>query len=82
MDALSVNAIRGLCMDAVQKASSGHPGSLMGIAAVAYTLWQRFLRFDPADPIWPNRDRFVLSEGHAFISRRTPPPASSPTAGT
>jgi transketolase len=65
LDALSVNAIRGLCMDAVQKASSGHPGSLMGIAAVAYTLWQRFLRFDPADPIWPNRDRFVLSEGHA-----------------
>ncbi|HEV2256275.1 MAG TPA: transketolase [Streptosporangiaceae bacterium] len=65
MDALSVNTIRGLCMDAVQKANSGHPGTPMGIAPVAYTLWQRFLRFDPADPIWPDRDRFVLSEGHA-----------------
>jgi len=65
LDALSVNTIRGLCMDAVQKANSGHPGTPMGIAPVAYTLWQRFLRFDPADPIWPNRDRFVLSEGHA-----------------
>jgi transketolase len=64
-DTLSVNTIRGLCMDAVQKANSGHPGTPMGIAPVAYTLWQRFLRFDPADPIWPNRDRFVLSEGHA-----------------
>jgi transketolase len=65
LDALSVNTIRGLCMDAIQKANSGHPGTPMGIAPVTYTLWQRFLRFDPADPIWPNRDRFVLSEGHA-----------------
>jgi transketolase len=65
LDTLSVNTIRGLCMDAVQKANSGHPGTPMGIAPVAYTLWQRFLQFDPADPIWPNRDRFVLSEGHA-----------------
>jgi transketolase len=65
LDTLSVNTIRGLCMDAVQKANSGHPGTPMGIAPVAYTLWQHFLRFDPADPIWPNRDRFVLSEGHA-----------------
>jgi transketolase len=65
LDALSINTIRGLCMDAVQKANSGHPGTPMGIAPVAYTLWQRFLRFDPADPIWPGRDRFVLSEGHA-----------------
>ncbi|MGP3921749.1 hypothetical protein [Streptomyces sp. 8N616] len=65
LDTLSVNTIRGLCMDAIQKADSGHPGTPMGIAPVAYTLWQRFLRFDPADPIWPNRDRFVLSEGHA-----------------
>jgi transketolase len=65
LDALSVNTIRGLCMDEVQKANSGHPGTPMGIAPVAYTLWQRFLNFDPADPIWPNRDRFVLSEGHA-----------------
>jgi transketolase len=64
-DTLSINTIRGLSMDAVQKANSGHPGTPMGIAPVAYTLWQRFLRFDPADPIWPNRDRFVLSEGHA-----------------
>jgi transketolase len=64
-DTLSINTIRGLSMDAVQKANSGHPGTPMGIAPVAYTLWQRFLRFDPSDPIWPNRDRFVLSEGHA-----------------
>ena len=65
LDTLSINTIRGLCMDAVQKANSGHPGTPMGIAPVAYTLWQHFLRFDPTDPIWPNRDRFVLSEGHA-----------------
>ncbi|ATL86486.1 transketolase [Streptomyces malaysiensis subsp. malaysiensis] len=65
LDTLSVNTIRGLCMDAIQKANSGHPGTPMGMAPVAYTLWQRFLRFDPDDPIWPNRDRFVLSEGHA-----------------
>jgi transketolase len=65
LDTLAVNTIRGLCMDAVQKANSGHPGTPMGIAPAAYTLWQRFLRFDPADPIWPNRERFVLSEGHA-----------------
>ncbi|MGW1074897.1 transketolase [Streptomyces sp. NPDC002537] len=65
LDTLAVNTIRGLCMDAVQRAESGHPGTPMGIAPVAYTLWQRFLRFDPQDPIWPNRDRFVLSEGHA-----------------
>jgi len=65
LDTLSINTIRGLCMDEVQKANSGHPGTPMGIASVAYTLWQRFLRFDPSDPIWPNRDRFVLSEGHA-----------------
>jgi transketolase len=62
---LCINTIRGLCMDAVEKANSGHPGTPMGMAPVAYTLWQRFLRFDPSDPIWPNRDRFVLSEGHA-----------------
>jgi transketolase len=63
-DTLAVNTIRGLCMDAIQRANSGHPGTPMGIAPVAYLLWQRFLRFDPANPIWPNRDRFVLSEGH------------------
>jgi transketolase len=67
LDALAINTIRGLSMDAVQKANSGHPGTPMGIAPVAYTLWQRFLGFDPADPIWPNRDRFVLSEGHASV---------------
>ena len=65
LDALSINVIRGLCMDMVQQADSGHPGTPMDIAPVVYTLWQKFLRFDPADPIWPNRDRFVLSEGHA-----------------
>ncbi|MEW6320483.1 MAG: transketolase [Acidobacteriota bacterium] len=65
LDALSVATIRTLCMDAVQRAGSGHPGTPMAMAPVAYTLWQRFLRFDPADPIWPNRDRFVLSMGHA-----------------
>lgn len=65
LDQLCINTIRGLCMDAIQKANSGHPGTPVGIAPVAYTLWQRHLRFDPADPIWPNRDRFVLSEGHA-----------------
>ncbi len=64
-DTVAINTIRGLCMDAIQKANSGHPGTPMDIAPVAYTLWQRFLRFDPSDPIWPNRDRFVLSEGHA-----------------
>ena len=65
LDNLCVNTIRGLCMDAIQKANSGHPGTPLDIAPVAYTLWQHFLKFDPQDPIWPNRDRFVLSEGHA-----------------
>ena len=65
MAQLSVNTIRTLAMDAVQKANSGHPGTPMAMAPVAYCLWQRFLRFDPEDPIWPNRDRFVLSIGHA-----------------
>jgi len=65
LDELSVNTIRTLAMDAVQAAESGHPGTPMAMAPVAYTLWQRFLRFDPNDPIWPNRDRFVLSMGHA-----------------
>jgi transketolase len=64
-DTVAINTIRALCMDAIQRANSGHPGTPMDIAPLAYTLWQRFLRFDPADPIWPNRDRFVLSEGHA-----------------
>ncbi len=65
LDALCVNTIRTLCIDAVQRASSGHPGTPMAMAPVVYELWQNHLRFDPADPIWPNRDRFVLSAGHA-----------------
>ena len=66
-DALCVNTIRTLSIDAIQKANSGHPGTPMALAPVAYALWQRFLRFDPTDPIWPNRDRFVLSAGHASM---------------
>lgn len=65
LDTTAINTIRTLCMDAIQLAGSGHPGTPMGVAPVAHTLWQRFLRFDPEDPTWPNRDRFVLSEGHA-----------------
>ena len=64
---LCVDTIRTLSMDAVQSAESGHPGTPMGMAPVVYCLWQQFLRFDPADPIWPNRDRFVLSIGHASM---------------
>src|SRR2546426_9775618 len=67
LDQLVVNTIRTLSMDAVQAANSGHPGTPMALAPVAYCLWQRFLRFDPDDPIWPNRDRFVLSCGHASM---------------
>ena len=67
IDQLCINTIRTLSIDAIQKANSGHPGTPMAMAPVAYTLWQRFLRFDPADPIWPNRDRFVLSAGHASM---------------
>jgi transketolase len=67
VDGLCVNTIRTLAIDAVQKAQSGHAGTPMGIAPVAYTLWQDFLRYDPADPTWPNRDRFVLSAGHASM---------------
>ena len=64
-DSLSINTIRTLSMDAVQQANSGHPGTPMAMAPVAYVVWQDFLRFDPEDPIWPNRDRFILSAGHA-----------------
>ncbi len=67
LDQLSINTIRTLSMDAVQQANSGHPGTPLAMAPVAYTLWQRFLRFDPEDPIWANRDRFVLSIGHASM---------------
>jgi transketolase len=66
-DQLCINRIRTLCIDAVQKAESGHPGTAMAMAPVMYSLWQRHLRFDPLDPIWPNRDRFVLSAGHASM---------------
>jgi transketolase len=67
IDQLSINTIRTLSIDAIQKANSGHPGTPMALAPVAYTLWQDFLRFDPEEPIWPNRDRFVLSAGHASM---------------
>ncbi len=67
LDALCINTIRTLAMDAVQQANSGHPGAPMGLAPVTYCLWQQFLRYDPADPVWPNRDRFVLSNGHASM---------------
>src|SRR3569623_276042 len=67
LDLLSINTIRTLSMDAVQAADSGHPGTPMALAPVMYTLWNHVLRFDPADPIWPNRDRFVLSAGHASM---------------
>jgi transketolase len=67
LDTLSINTIRTLSIDAVQKANSGHPGAPMALAPVAYTLWQQFLRYDPQNPIWPNRDRFVLSNGHASM---------------
>jgi transketolase len=67
IDELCINTIRTLSMDAVQAANSGHPGTPMALAPVAYWLWQKHLRFDPEDPIWPNRDRFVLSAGHASM---------------
>ncbi|MGB9195405.1 MAG: transketolase [Terriglobales bacterium] len=67
LDQLCINTIRTLSMDAVQKANSGHPGAPMGLAPAAYVLWQQFLRYDPQDPHWPNRDRFVLSNGHASM---------------
>ena len=67
IDQLSINTIRTLAMDAVQQANSGHPGTPMALAPIAYALWQRVLRYDPANPIWPNRDRFVLSNGHASM---------------
>src|SRR5579859_4044913 len=67
IEQLSIDTIRTLSMDAVQKAKSGHPGTPMGLAPVAYALWQRHLCYDPQDPLWPNRDRFVLSVGHASM---------------
>jgi transketolase len=67
LDTLCINTIRTLAIDAVQQANSGHPGAPMGLAPVAYSLWQRYLRYDPRNPLWPNRDRFVLSAGHASM---------------
>ena len=67
LDQLSINTIRTLSIDAVQQAQSGHPGTPMALAPLVYTIWNRVLRFDPKDPIWPDRDRFVLSNGHASM---------------
>jgi transketolase len=67
IDLLCINSIRTLSMDATQKARSGHPGTPMGLAPVAYTLWRDYIRYDPKAPLWPNRDRFVLSPGHASM---------------
>ena len=67
LDKLAINTIRTLSIDAVQAANSGHPGTPMALAPLVYTLWNRVMRFDPQDPIWPDRDRFVLSNGHASM---------------
>jgi transketolase len=67
IDLLCVNTIRALAIDAIEAANSGHPGAPMGMAPVAYTLWTRFMRYNPKDPVWPGRDRFVLSAGHASM---------------
>ena len=67
IDDLCINTIRTLSMDAVQQANSGHPGAPMALAPVAYALWHELLVFDPNAPLWPNRDRFVLSAGHASM---------------
>jgi len=67
LDELCINTIRTLSIDAVQAAKSGHPGTPMALAPLVYTIWNRVMNFDPADPIWPNRDRFILSNGHACM---------------
>jgi transketolase len=67
LDELAINTIRTLSIDAVQQAKSGHPGTPMALAPLVYTIWNRVMRFDPQDPIWPNRDRFILSNGHASM---------------
>jgi transketolase len=67
LDQLAINTIRTLSIDAVERAKSGHPGTPMALAPLVYTIWNRVMRFDPKDPIWPNRDRFVLSNGHASM---------------
>ena len=71
IDQLAINTIRTLTIDAVQAANSGHPGAPMALAPLVYTLWNRVMRFDPRDPIWPGRDRFVLSNGHASMLLRS-----------
>src|SRR3954467_717618 len=67
LDQLCINTIRALSLDAVQKAESGHPGLPLGAAPMAYVLWQNYLKHDPRDPKWPDRDRFVLSAGHGCM---------------
>ena len=67
LDQLAINTIRTLSIDAVEQAKSGHPGTPMALAPLVYTLWNRVMSFDPVDPIWPNRDRFILSNGHASM---------------
>src|SRR6202048_2722570 len=67
LDQLSINCIRTLSIDAVQQAKSGHPGTPMALAPLIYTMWNRVMQYDPADPIWPHRARFVLSNGHASM---------------
>src|SRR5215813_12650352 len=67
LDQLCINTIRTLSMDAVQQAKSGHPGTPMALAPLVYTIWNRVLKYDPQNPIWLNRDRFVLSNGHASM---------------
>ncbi|HET9797767.1 MAG TPA: transketolase, partial [Gemmatimonadaceae bacterium] len=67
LDTLSINTVRTLSMDAVQKANSGHPGTPMALAPLAYALFTKHMKHDPADPHWPDRDRFVLSCGHASM---------------
>ncbi|MFN2149364.1 MAG: transketolase, partial [Anaerolineales bacterium] len=67
LDLKCINTLRFLAVDAVERAKSGHPGLPMGSATLAYTLWDRFLKFNPKDPAWPDRDRFVLSAGHGSM---------------
>src|SRR5258707_434095 len=71
IDQLCMNTIRTLSIDAVEQAKSGRPGTPMALAPLVYTLWNRVMQFDPQDPIWPNRDRFVLSNGHASMLLRS-----------
>jgi len=67
LDQLVINTMRTLAIDAINQANSGHPGAPMALSPMVYTLWNRVMNFDPADPIWPDRDRFILSNGHASM---------------